>query len=94
LIFSSAKTIPILVRLPVCIYPKINAMQKIANINVKPHTLVELAVIYEVDWRTLKKWLKPFEMEIGNKIGRYYSIRQVDIIFDKLGYPYTLQEAA
>jgi hypothetical protein len=50
--------------------------------------------VYEVDWRTLKKWLQPFEIEIGEKIGRFYSIRQVEIIFDKLGYPYIIQEAA
>jgi hypothetical protein len=68
-------------------------MQKIANIHVKPYTLDELAGIYEVNWRTLKKWLQPFEIEIGEKIGRYYTIRQVEIIFDKLGYPYILQEA-
>jgi hypothetical protein len=69
-------------------------MQKVTDIKVKPCSLEELANIYEVDWRTLKKWLKPFESEIGDKIGRYYFVRQVEIIFDKLGYPYTLQEVA
>lgn len=69
-------------------------MQKIVNIRIKPYTLNELAGIYEVDWRTLKKWLHSFEIEIGEKIGRFYTISQVEIIFDKLGYPYILQEAA
>lgn len=54
---------------------------------LKPYSLKELADIYEVDWRTFKKWLKPFDTEIGKKVGRYYNIPQVRIIFRKLDLP-------
>lgn len=54
---------------------------------LKPYSLKELAEIYEIDWRTFKKWLKPFEAEIGKKEGRYYKIPQVRIIFRKLELP-------
>jgi len=37
---------------------------------LKVYSLVELAAIYGVDWRTLKKWMKPYEKEIGKKKGR------------------------
>ena len=57
------------------------------TIQVKAYSLSELARIYGVDWRTFKKWLKPFEKEIGEKQGRYYNIPQVKVIFDKLSLP-------
>jgi hypothetical protein len=57
------------------------------EIRVKPYSLIELASLYEVDWRTLKKWLLPFKEEIGKKQGRYYQIPQVKVIFDKLSLP-------
>jgi hypothetical protein len=54
---------------------------------LKPYSLKELAEIYEIDWRTFKKWLIPFEEEIGKKEGRYYKIPQVRVIFRKLELP-------
>lgn len=61
-----------------------NENQKIA---LKPYTLGELSHLYGINWRTLKKWIKPFELEVGKKRGRIYTITQVKIIFDKLGLP-------
>lgn len=60
------------------------------TIALKAYSLSELAQIYQVDWRTFKKWLKPFENEIGEKQGRYYNIPQVRIIFEKLSLPSSL----
>lgn len=57
------------------------------NIKLKPYTVLELARLYGVSDRTMKKWLKPFEIEIGNKIGYFYTIAQVKIIFERLGMP-------
>jgi len=57
------------------------------GIVVKPYTLVELARMYEVDRRTFKEWLKPFAKQLGERMGRYYSIPQVKLIFQKLDYP-------
>ena len=57
------------------------------TIQLKPYSLVELAKLYTVCDRTMKKWIRPFEQEVGEKNGRYYSISQVKIIFDKLGLP-------
>lgn len=54
---------------------------------IRPYTHKELAVLYRVSWLTFKKWLKPFESEIGNKTGHFYSSRQVEVIFEKLGLP-------
>lgn len=57
------------------------------QIKLKPYSITELARIYGVDPRTLKKWLIPFEQEIGIKQGRFYQIPQVKIIFEKLSLP-------
>jgi transposase len=54
---------------------------------VKPYSTKEIAMLYGICDKTLKKWLKPFEEGIGKKTGRYYTIAQVNIIFDKLGMP-------
>lgn len=57
------------------------------HVHVKPYTLTELSHLYGVNWRTLQVWMKPFEHLVGEKLGRYYTIPQVKIIFDKLGVP-------
>lgn len=54
---------------------------------IKPYSTKELASIYDVCDKTMKKWIKPFMSEVGEKNGRYYSVAQVKIIFDKLGVP-------
>lgn len=56
-------------------------------IALKAYSMTELAKIYKVDWRTFKKWLLPFSNEIGAKQGRFYTIPQVKVIFEKLSLP-------
>jgi hypothetical protein len=53
----------------------------------QPYTTDELAMLYGITAKTFLKWLKPFQDEIGEKIGWYFNIRQVNIIFEKLGRP-------
>lgn len=57
------------------------------KILLKPYSISELARIYSVDPRTFKKWLVPFQNEIGMKHGRFFQIPQVKLIFDKLSIP-------
>jgi hypothetical protein len=64
------------------------------RIQLKPYSTTELARIYGVDPRTLKKWLVPFANEIGEKQGRFYQIPQVKVIFDKLSLPTNITIAA
>lgn len=54
---------------------------------LRPCCLKDLAILYDVKPRTIKVWLKPFENVIGLKIGRYYTIKQVELIIEKLGEP-------
>ena len=54
---------------------------------LKPYSMKEMAMIYDVCGKTFKRWIHPFEDEIGKKYGRYYNINQVKVIFEKLGLP-------
>jgi hypothetical protein len=47
----------------------------------------QLAQAYNVGMVTLKKWLVPFQKEIGEYRGRTYTPNQVKIIFELLGKP-------
>lgn len=51
------------------------------------YTTEELSMLYNITPKTFLKWLAPFQNEIGQKIGWYFNIRQVNIIFEKLGRP-------
>lgn len=54
---------------------------------IKPYSLKELAAMYHVAKNTFKKWIEPFQNELGKRSGYYYSNIQVKIIFEKLGTP-------
>ena len=52
----------------------------------KPRTLKELAAYYEVDKRTLKKWLScPTLANIRPETGYYFSVNQIKTIIKHLG---------
>ncbi len=59
----------------------------------KNYKLKELAILYEVDPKTFRRWIQPFKAEIGERIGHYYSIPQVKIIFKRLDIPNKLKAA-
>lgn len=62
------------------------------KLHLKPYSLMELSRIYGVNFRTFKKWLLPFQDKIGVRVGRYYSVAQVQIIFEVLGTPCIIEE--
>lgn len=55
--------------------------------SIRAYTLKQIAGLYCVSKQTFKLWLKPFEKDIGKRIGHFYSVKQIKIIFDKLGTP-------
>ena len=65
----------------------VQSIIKNGKLKVLHYSLVELATVYNVCDRTMKKWLKPFEEQIGPRLGRYYNISQVRLILEKLGLP-------
>ena len=65
---------------------------EIQGLIIKPYSSKELRQLYQVSQRTLLKWLQPFKGEIGKRNGHFYTVPQVEIIFSKLGVPYTINE--
>ena len=54
---------------------------------IRPSSIKDLAGVYGCCDKTMKKWIIPFNSEVGVKNGRYYSVVQVKIIFERLGLP-------
>ena len=57
---------------------------------LKPYSIQELANFYSISYCTMKKWLDKFKDDLGEKMGRYYTVKQVETIIDKLGMPKTI----
>jgi hypothetical protein len=51
----------------------------------------ELCEIYQVCDKTMRKWLRPFAGEIGERQGHIYNVSQVLVIFKHLGVPALLE---
>jgi transposase-like protein len=62
--------------------------QQEEGIAVKPYTTTEIASIYGMSSKTILRWIKKHEEAIGKKEGRYYTVLQVKMIFEKIGLPY------
>lgn len=63
-----------------------------SKLEVKPYTKKELAAIYGISPRSFSTWIKPFNIIIGVKVGKYYNIHQVRLVFEKLGLPGTVYD--
>ena len=57
---------------------------------VKPYRLKELCDLYGVSSKIFRKWIAPFEKEIGERNGWYYTVIQVEVILSRLGVPYRI----
>jgi hypothetical protein len=64
--------------------PLINKAGKIIPM---PCTMFHLAIVYNVNRRTMYNWLKPFKNAIGTRVTNFYNCKQVEIIFEKIGEP-------
>jgi hypothetical protein len=58
-----------------------------AKVGIKPYSKKDLSILYQLSPRAFYTMLKPHEELVGKKLGRYYSILQVEAIFAKLGLP-------
>ncbi|NCT73972.1 MAG: hypothetical protein GXC78_05535 [Chitinophagaceae bacterium] len=63
------------------------------NLIVKPYRLLDLAQIFDVNYRTFKRWVSNIEKEMGKPDGKYYSIKQVEYMIAQFGLPRKLNTA-
>ena len=71
-------------------YPFNREHEIIIRVEVKPYNIKDLCNLYQVSPKTMYKWLDALSVDIGYKNGRYFTVLQVEMIFIKLGVPYTL----
>ncbi len=57
------------------------------KLGIRPYSKRELAALYEVTPRSFFTMFKTHEEYVGKKLGRYYSVLQVETIFKRLGLP-------
>jgi len=60
-------------------------------IHVKPYTKKELAALYGISTKTIIRWMEPIKEEVGEKRGRYYTVNQVERIFEEIGLPRVIE---
>lgn len=60
---------------------------------IKPYRLIDLAQIFDVNYRTFKRWISNIEKEMGKADGKYYSIKQVEYMIAQFGLPRKLNTA-
>ncbi len=57
------------------------------NTLIKAMNKKELIALYKVSYKTFNAWLKPFDEQIGKPIGKFYTPKQIALIFELLGPP-------
>jgi transposase len=57
------------------------------GIPLRAYSVKELAALFDVSRPTLVRWLKPYKSQIGKRIGHFYTLKQVEIIFKSIGWP-------
>ena len=54
------------------------------NEKIYPMSIGQLAARWQVDVRTVRRWIKPFMPELGHINGKIFTVRQVKIILEHL----------
>ncbi|HEX7904901.1 MAG TPA: hypothetical protein VF487_13575 [Chitinophagaceae bacterium] len=54
---------------------------------IRPFSKKELTGMYKVSQKTMTRWLRPHLQKIGKREGRYYTVKQISLIFELLGPP-------
>jgi hypothetical protein len=60
-------------------------------IKIQAYSPSELGRIYGLKWGVMNQWLKYLEEFTGPRISRFYSPKQVEIIFEHLGLPKVIE---
>lgn len=58
-----------------------------SEIKAQRYSIKMLSEMYDVSIPTFKKWLKPYQDRIGQRLGHFYNTHQIEIIFEIFGLP-------
>ncbi|MGZ4041479.1 MAG: hypothetical protein ACXVNR_12995 [Bacteroidia bacterium] len=62
------------------------------RILIQPYTTTELAPFFNCRPRTFRRELARIKAKLGPRLGRRWSILQVELILDEMGRPYLIIE--
>ena len=54
---------------------------------IKPYRLKDLALIFDVNQLTLKRWMAGSEEQFDRKGRKYFTVQQVELMVEKFGLP-------
>lgn len=57
------------------------------QIEIRGYSIKELSILYQVSGKTIRKWIKEFAPDVGERVGHCYTPKQVEVIFKELGIP-------
>lgn len=60
------------------------------NLPDRPYTNKELRTRLKISERTFRRWMTKLKPEIGERMGHFYTPKQVKLIMDKLSKPLML----
>ncbi len=69
-----------------------NTSVSIVKFCIKPYTIKELSVIYNMCSRTFRRNIAGIQSQLGERKGHFYSIKQVELIIAHMGRPYEIVE--
>lgn len=61
------------------------------NLIVKPYQMRQLAEIYEVHPRTMRRWISKLAPNLTKEKRRYFTIDEVVTIVNAIGIPHTIK---
>jgi hypothetical protein len=69
-------------------------INKDGSISARPCSMNDFVTLYGVSSKTMRNWLTPFREALGERKTYVFTVKQVNIIFSKLGKPkfYDLHE--
>ena len=57
------------------------------NLIIKPYRIIDLAAIFDVNRKTMRRWMNNFPGELHKREGKYFSINQVEFMIAQFGLP-------
>jgi hypothetical protein len=60
------------------------------TIFIKPYTAKDMSALLHVTPRVFKRLIAPLEEELGIRRGRYFTVKQVELIVREIGLPHDL----
>jgi hypothetical protein len=63
------------------------------NLIIKPYRLIDLAAIFDVNHKTMHRWISKHPQELGRRDGYYFSVQQVRFCIEQFGLPQKINVA-